>query len=317
LTSHANKIELNGEILLDLTQDTATEADVAEGKTFHRADGVIATGTMVAGGGIGGGGGSLPAGVYFTASSIKSPTNFRHKRFMFNGELYAIWYNAAGNGYANRLSKWNGSAWESVLSSQLSTMDGTGWKACEYNGKMHFIEGKSHYVFDGTTFTNSTDLPEMIYGNPVIYQGKIVAYVTTGGNLYEWDDTNSAWVSMAKLANNNDTYYAPFTYNDTLYLVESKKLYIYNDGVLNEVATLSRDGDRWYIYNGKAIYFDQFNGKAYFIVLSNYAESIYTIPAGIYQFSVIPDSLFVLYYKESSKSTYSAYFDVIVIEATE
>lgn len=51
MTSHANKIELNGEILLDLTQDTATEADVAEGKTFHRADGVIATGTMVAGGG--------------------------------------------------------------------------------------------------------------------------------------------------------------------------------------------------------------------------------------------------------------------------
>lgn len=45
----ANKIELNGEILIDLTSDTVTEADVAEGKTFHKADGTPATGT--AGGG--------------------------------------------------------------------------------------------------------------------------------------------------------------------------------------------------------------------------------------------------------------------------
>lgn len=43
---NANKIELNGEVLLDLTQDTVTEADVAEGKTFHLADGTPATGTQ-------------------------------------------------------------------------------------------------------------------------------------------------------------------------------------------------------------------------------------------------------------------------------
>ena len=47
----ANKIKLNGEILLDLTKDTATEADVAEGKTFHKADGTFATGTATVGGG--------------------------------------------------------------------------------------------------------------------------------------------------------------------------------------------------------------------------------------------------------------------------
>lgn len=43
---NANKIELNGEVILDLTQDTVTEADVAEGKTFHLADGTPATGTQ-------------------------------------------------------------------------------------------------------------------------------------------------------------------------------------------------------------------------------------------------------------------------------
>jgi hypothetical protein len=43
-----NKIVLvpTGEVLIDLTQDTATEADVVKGKTFHRADGEIAEGTL-------------------------------------------------------------------------------------------------------------------------------------------------------------------------------------------------------------------------------------------------------------------------------
>ena len=40
-----NKIIINGETYIDLTADTVTAADVAEGKTFHLANGVIAEGT--------------------------------------------------------------------------------------------------------------------------------------------------------------------------------------------------------------------------------------------------------------------------------
>lgn len=43
--SKANKFILNGEVIIDLTQDTITEDDVVNGKTFHRADGEIVTGT--------------------------------------------------------------------------------------------------------------------------------------------------------------------------------------------------------------------------------------------------------------------------------
>ena len=43
----ANKIILNGQTLIDLTQDTATAADVAQGKTFHNAAGVSTTGSYV------------------------------------------------------------------------------------------------------------------------------------------------------------------------------------------------------------------------------------------------------------------------------
>lgn len=40
-----NKVEANGETLIDLTSDTATANDVIEGKTLHLASGVVATGT--------------------------------------------------------------------------------------------------------------------------------------------------------------------------------------------------------------------------------------------------------------------------------
>lgn len=40
-----NKITLNGETKIDLTQDTVTAEDVALGKTFHLKSGEIATGT--------------------------------------------------------------------------------------------------------------------------------------------------------------------------------------------------------------------------------------------------------------------------------
>ena len=40
-----NKIEYGGRTLIDLTGDTATESDVAVGKTFHLASGVQSVGT--------------------------------------------------------------------------------------------------------------------------------------------------------------------------------------------------------------------------------------------------------------------------------
>lgn len=40
-----NKVEANGQTLIDLTSDTATATDVIEGKTLHLASGAVATGT--------------------------------------------------------------------------------------------------------------------------------------------------------------------------------------------------------------------------------------------------------------------------------
>jgi hypothetical protein len=43
----ANKIELNGETILDLSQDTVTENDVALGVTFHLPSGEQGVGRMI------------------------------------------------------------------------------------------------------------------------------------------------------------------------------------------------------------------------------------------------------------------------------
>lgn len=43
----ANKFILNGEVKIDLSQDTTTEEDVTKGKTFHKADGSVGVGTVV------------------------------------------------------------------------------------------------------------------------------------------------------------------------------------------------------------------------------------------------------------------------------
>lgn len=42
-----NKIIFGNEVLIDLTEDTATATDVINGKIFHRADGVKSTGSLV------------------------------------------------------------------------------------------------------------------------------------------------------------------------------------------------------------------------------------------------------------------------------
>ena len=46
-----NKVIINGVTRLDLTGDTATPSDVAQGKTFHDAAGILQTGTASGGGG--------------------------------------------------------------------------------------------------------------------------------------------------------------------------------------------------------------------------------------------------------------------------
>lgn len=68
-----NKVVLGSETLLDLTGDTATAADVAEGKTFHLASGVQTVGTASGGGS--GDDGSLKGIIERTATTLTLPSD--------------------------------------------------------------------------------------------------------------------------------------------------------------------------------------------------------------------------------------------------
>lgn len=262
-------------------------------------------------------GGGFEPGIYFKPSVIPPPTNYTHKRFQLNGELYAIWYNSNGAGYANRLSKWDGSKWVSVLTSQLDYMDGTSWMSLEHNGKTHFFsagEKQNHWVFDGTSFTKSTKTPSTYYKSwPFIYQGKMIMYLSGDGCLYEWNDATSTWVSLGATGITDYAFW--FAHNDEVYAVKSKILYQYIGGTLTQIATLSYNGSYWRIYNGKAYCFDNSrNGEAYSIDLTTCAETVYTIPKGNTVCSEIPNDLSLGYYTGSSGDSYMPFFDVTVIE---
>ena len=47
-----NKVEINGEVKLDLTQDTVTAAKLVQGETAHDASGELIVGTMANNGAI-------------------------------------------------------------------------------------------------------------------------------------------------------------------------------------------------------------------------------------------------------------------------
>lgn len=261
-------------------------------------------------------GGGFEPGIYFKPPVIPPPTNYRHRRFQLNGELYACWYNSSGSGGINRISKWNGGTWDSVSTTQYNA-DSTSHELCEHNGKVHFFSGgevKLHWIFNGTSFTEATQTPAAYYKSwPFIYQGKMIVYTSGDGCLYEWNDATSTWASLGATGFTGYAYW--FAHNDEVYAVKSNILYQYIGGTLTQIATLSYSGVYWRIYNGKAYCFDNSrNGKAYSIDLTTYAETVYTIPKGNTTCAVIPNDLSLGYYTGSNGNSYMPFFDVTVIE---
>lgn len=196
----------------------------------------------ISGGGSSGGGGTLSTGVYLSASDIKNPTNYRHRRFMFNGTLYASASNLAGAGYLNVLYRWNGTAWEQLLKSSSSTaginninIDSVGWKCAEYKGKLHMIDAKLHAVFDGTNITKSTDLPNSDC-TICVCNGKLYVYSNTYSckSLYEWDDANNAWNTVAT---SSSTLGNMITYGGQLYFASGTTVTKYVNGTFTTWGT--------------------------------------------------------------------------------
>lgn len=247
-----------------LIQDTTLTAiaEAIRGKTG--GEDVIAVSAMaeqiasITGGG-GGGGGTLPAGIYLSGSPFGGlPTIKRHKWFKYNGETYAAAGAGAGDGYLCYIYKWNGSAWTTVLSGTGSTglsdagIDCDDFHVVECNGVAHFLSGKKHAIFNGTSFTASTDLPKNCT-QATLYQGKVLVHNYDVYITYEWDEATASWLTFANLSSSGSPDYMIAVGND-LYYRKSTVLYKYNEGALEQVGTLDSSVKyvlEWFVVDGK------------------------------------------------------------------
>lgn len=210
----------------------------------------------------GSGGGSLPAGVYLASSPVVSPTLFRQKRFMYNGDLYIGSGSVVGDGYLKTIYKWNGNAWDTVLSSTGSYgvgdsyIDADDFLIAEYDGKLHIFSGSHHYIFDGTSITSAERAGSSGTTKPFVHHNKLMVIHSGTGNsvMREWDETSNTWATNEDLL---ATYSNPFVLNGELYASRynnGSKMYKYTNGGFVEYSDIVTAPLLNTVINGKLYY---------------------------------------------------------------
>lgn len=185
------------------------------------------------GSGGGSGGGTLPPGVYVTPNTeIKQSTSYIHQRFKYNGSIYEAKGTVHNAGYAMEIVKWNGSAWETVMSSTASN----GWNGftpfevgsgVEYNGKLHVISsnGKNHGSFDLVNGTHElvSTLPKTKDGGGVwVLDGVLYTYLYGDYGVYAFDDSTATWNLAYTLSSLPDKYAYMRQVGDEVYIYSYK-----------------------------------------------------------------------------------------------
>lgn len=194
----------------------------------------------ITGGGSGGGGGSLPAGLYWLNDhdNLPAPTIYNQYWYTFNGELYANARNGSGGGNTGDIYKFANGAWTKVVSAYTFNSMFNGFRAVEFNGKVHFYgqETESHYIYDGASSpVRVADIPNRIVGNAAFVQGgKLKAYSYYDGIVYVWDEATDSWTAEATIGAKYQ-YWLFFTIENTVYAWYSKKVYRYDSGTLTEL----------------------------------------------------------------------------------
>lgn len=271
--------------------------------------------------GVSGGGGSLPAGVYFSPSPIRAPTNYRHKRFMFNGELYAGCspYDAAGT--INTIKKWDGSAWAEVVSVDETThrLDSSNFTVVELNGKAHIISGKYHSIFDGTSITKSAGFSGLGGTYPVIWQGALYALRSDMGDFYKWDEQSEGWIQilatskMTELYTVNNQLYAKgknSMYQNHMFQYENGEFVQKSTGAISISNTIFLKGNKRYAIQGYVLYCYDFDTHTETAAGTFPMASLFLITENANDISLIMATA-------SGSNNYYPCFDVTIIDSTE
>lgn len=214
---------------------TATAEDVVAGKVIVDAQGNEVVGTLAPGGG-----GSLPAGLYWQndKDNMPPPTRYAQKHFMFNGNIYSL-TKTASTGSAKKIYKFENGAWVSVADGTISLYECNA-SFIEFNGKVHIYEEYAHSSFDGKTITNYAKMPNgsCSHNCAFIEDGKLKCYSYSTKYTYVWDEETDTWTQENNLTFSKNIYF--FYHNNKVYCVgyDTKGLYEYKNGTVTLIGTL-------------------------------------------------------------------------------
>lgn len=236
----------------------------------------------------GSGGGSLPAGVYWDFLDISSPNNYKQTWIQYGGELYAVTFPYTGSGNDTNIYRRDETKWTQIITKQNFNMVPPFVGArIVYNGKLHFVSSgtTNHAVFDGTTITKLSVMPEYAdyTTNVFLYNGKIAVKGCNTQTLYTWDEVTDTWMAEPSVVFPSDAQYSCYFVNvgSDIYCGIQKKLYKLENGVLSEVGQLSAYMANNVIYHNGYLYWVYNNITAYRYNLdTNVVEKLGQIPGG-------------------------------------
>ena len=214
----------------------------------------------------GSGGGSLPAGIYWSYGEYCQPSQYYQKWFLYNGNLYVMANTASNIGDTYNLFKFVNGEWTTVISKGTITAfsQPAGKPFIDFGGKIHMIDsgGTFHYIFDGTSFTKKSNCPSNLLGSSAFVQdGKLKVYSYANGTVYVWNETTDTWTSEATIEAANSYYYFCNVGND-VYYNKNTALYKYENGASVQVATLSVSPTHKFEYKSCLYYFYNYSISA-------------------------------------------------------
>lgn len=176
--------------------------------------------------------GGLEPGLYWRRSeipNISSRTKYYQSRFVYDGKLYAAVLTYTGSGSNPETYLWNDTAWTKVVDKMDVYSDPhTARNRVLYNGKLHFINGIYHDVFDGTTYIQKANLPKETSGTCCFVQNnKLMAFAYADGNLYEWDEATDTWSVYESLGISSSPH---VLINGSIYRIDSNRILKRVDG---------------------------------------------------------------------------------------
>jgi hypothetical protein len=203
------------------------------------------------------GGGGFGAGAYFKPYNILTYGSYYQNWAWLNGELYCFRLPFSGGGHEYEVHKYTGdNKWTKIV--EKTKLGANNLRFVLLNGKIHILGGlKYHHVFDGENLTKLNDVPSASSvgeRSQAVYNGKLMCMAYNV--LFEWNESIDEWTQVA--SHSTDQYLSRdlFVANNELYAYCNKKIYLYSNGTMTEVADLGANYTLICCHNNRAYFYD-------------------------------------------------------------